>query len=98
MSIPGPKTETAAMWTKDESGRFMRSDGALVWKGDDYHSNPLNPRCRMWEASGPGVSDTLYKAQRRDRRERFVTRRRFGSADAAMKAVDRTFPIKDAIS
>jgi hypothetical protein len=87
------RPEAQPLWRANESGQFERRDGALVWKGDEYHSNPLNPRCRMWEGAGPaGMSQTLNKAVRSDRRERFNVRRRFGSAEAAMQAVDRAYP------
>jgi hypothetical protein len=82
------------MWTEVSPALYERVDGARVWKGDDYHSNPLNPRSRMWEGAGPHVNQTLVKRARRDRRERFVTRRRFGSPEAAMQAVDLIHPIR----
>lgn len=80
-------------WQQTSRERWRRHDGAEVWRSaDHYHSNPLDPRCRLWEGAGPGPDDYLMKAMRTDRRERFRTRRRFGGAQAAMRAVDRAYP------
>ena len=90
-------------WTEVEPGfgataRFRRSDGAEVWESSNtYHSNPMNPRCRLWEAAGPGPRDYLNTAQRRLNGGRQMTmrvRRRFGSAAAAMRAVETAYPLK----
>jgi len=81
-------------WTRIGSSRWRRHDGAEVWRGDDYYSNPERPGNRMWEGAGPGNGNHLLKQPRRDRRERFTVRRRFGTPETAMAAVDRMFPAK----
>lgn len=81
------------LWTPLSTNRYRRQDGAEVWKSEDtYHSNPLSARSRLWEAAGPGAHDYLNRVRRGDRHERFNTRRRFGSPQAAMAAVDRDRP------
>lgn len=74
--------------------RHRRGDGAEVWKSDDeFYSNPLNPRCRLWEGAGPGRTDYLNQKPRTSGRNRSTgQRRRFGTAEAAMRAVDLAYP------
>ena len=81
------------VWRQIAAIRWRRNDGSEVWEGDEFHSNPLNPRCLMWEGAGPDPGSYLIKARRRDRRERFTVRRRFGSAETAMRAADDAYPI-----
>lgn len=83
------------LWTAVSTTRWRRQDGAEVWKSEDtYHSNPVSARARLWEGAGPGSLATLNRARRTDRRERFTTRRRFGSAQTAMAAVDIVYPYR----
>lgn len=88
-------SEPAEIWRRVEARRWRRGDGAEVWESvDHYYSNPLNPRCRLWEGAGPGDNQILMRARRSDRRELGRSRRRFGSAAAAMAAVDLAHPPK----
>lgn len=86
-------------WTlKHDVGRhgayswWERSDGAYVWKDrDQYYSNPLNTRCRMWmvfksDTAGDYLSKTL-------RRSRLGVPRKWNTAEAAMRAADRELPL-----
>jgi hypothetical protein len=96
------KAEPGSAWTltrSDSDGHwyYRRVDGAEVWRSDDYYySNPVNPRCRLWEAAGPGTGAYLVQALRTDRRSRGAQRRRFGTAQAAMAAVDIAIPLGNA--
>ena len=67
---------------------WERPDGAYVWWDERTPwVNPSNPRCRLWVAFGP---DGRYLAKRR--RSRFRTPRRWATAEAAARAVDRAWP------
>lgn len=70
---------------------YERTDGAYVWESSDhYYSNPLNPRCRLWMAFGPD-QQYLFKAPITS--PRCHTPRKWQSAAAAMKALDREKPL-----
>lgn len=85
----------SAPWTKRQTdgGRvfYERSDEAYVWESTDgYYSNPASPTCRMWMAF--------------DQRDRYLAKtmrfklrripRKWQTAQAAMRAVDRELPLK----
>jgi hypothetical protein len=76
---------------------YQRTDGAYVWWSRDmYYSNPENPRCRMWQAFlSDGTRDGRYLRKAPIKRER-GTPRKWSTADAAMRAVDREHPIVSA--
>lgn len=73
---------------------WQRSDGAYVYKSrDEYYSNPLNPRCRMWTAfCSDRNADCLSRTVRRSR---LRWPRKWQTAEAAMRALDREHPMKE---
>lgn len=51
MNLPGGWTLRTEALGAPSRPWYERSDGAYVWYSrDEYYSNPLNPRCRMWQA------------------------------------------------
>jgi len=91
-------------WTKSETiggVRYTRSDGAVVkWDNSSPHPNPAEPTARMWTAWEPDPSQKALLMHRgRWRRAQDGTRvrlgfpRRWKTAQAAMDAVDREYPL-----
>jgi len=93
-------------WTYSEYNnrpRWTSPDGAVVkWDDSSPYPNSLNPNSRMYTAWVPDSEQTqgpcwesadyLYWT-RRDSEFRFP--RRWKTAEAAMKAMDKEFPLKD---
>jgi hypothetical protein len=92
---------TLKHWTEDSWRRFHRTDGAVVkWDENSPYPNPMNPRSRMWTAWEPDPSEKALLMRRgRLRRAqdgqtfRFGFPRRWKTAEAAMAAVDREYPL-----
>lgn len=91
---------TSAHWTlKHDVGRmgpfswWQRSDGVYVWESHDYmHTNPLNPRCRVWMVfRSDQIGDYLAKETRRPR----GVPRKWNTPEAAMRAADRELPLRE---
>lgn len=80
---------------------WRRADGVQVtWNQSTPHSNPANPRARMWtthDRTGDGF--LLMKEVGRERHApsgktyRLRVPLRFATAEAAMRAVDREHPL-----
>lgn len=78
-------------WHKVSDERWERHDGAVVMLDlRSPYPNPMNPRSLLWTAWEPDPSDRAL-SQRCSRR--FKRPRRWGSAEAAMLAVEREFPV-----
>lgn len=75
--------------------RYERSDGAVVkWDDDTPYSNPINPTARMWTAWEPDPGESALMKRLRGRPRSVGVPRRFKTAIAAMKAVDKRWPEK----
>lgn len=73
--------------------RWDRVDNACVINSPDtYYSNPMNPRHRPWIAF-PHDKDTYFGFFRKNSIFRFP--RRFKTAEAAIKFVDKEDPFTD---
>lgn len=89
------------MWTEVHSERWVRTDGAVVmWDRRSPHPNPANPNSRMWTAWEPDPSEHFISMTRGRRRKapdgRYWTPRfprRWKTAQAAMAAVDKLYPL-----
>ena len=78
------------MWRKGLHDKWTRSDGAVVrWDQSSPYPNPANPRSRMWIAFGPEPGGEYL---RQTSKHGLEWPRRWKTAEAAMKAVDREFP------
>lgn len=85
------------VWTEVHWRRWEANDGAVVrWDNSSPHPNPANPRSRMWIAFGPGADEydclKAFRMRRGRRRSDRGYPRRWKTAQAAMRAVDETFP------
>ena len=79
-------------WIRVHERRFRRRDGAVVrWDDHSPHPNPLNPRSRMWTAWEPDPSESYLRMTRGGRGYGFP--RRWGNPFAAMRAVNREYPL-----
>lgn len=87
MEAPLPRDR--ALWTRKSWRRWERGDGAAVlWDDRSPYPNPDNRNALMWTAWEPDPGDR-YLA----RGNRKVTwPRRWKTAEAAMREVDRQFP------
>jgi hypothetical protein len=94
------ETKVKERWTQVSWLRWRRSDGAVVrWDDRSPHPNPINPTAKMWTAWEPEPS-SAYLVMRRGRLRRAQDgklykpgfARRWRTAEAAMKAVDKEFP------
>src|SRR3990172_5523784 len=73
--------------------RWDRPDGAaVIYSKDWYWANPANPRHRGWTAYAPDDEQPLTFRRRTSKRKHA---RRWKTAEAAMEAVDREFPLDD---
>jgi len=73
--------------------RWDRPDGAaVIYSKDWYWANPANPRHRGWTAYAPDDEQPLTFRRRTSKRKHA---RRWKTAEAAMGAVDREFPLDD---
>jgi hypothetical protein len=82
---------TTATWMQENHRRWVRCDGAVVkYDESSPFPNPMNPRSRMFTAWEPDPSqDFLGQRSRRG----IGWPRRWKTAQAAMRAVDRECPI-----
>lgn len=73
--------------------RYVRSDGAVVLNGWRSHHDPSKPgsAARLYMAFPP--DSDLYLSMRRPH-SMFLVPRRWSSAVAAMRALDREHPLK----
>jgi len=81
-------------WSKKTSRRQLyweRSDGAYVWYDNKTpYPNLLNPNARFWAAYGPNE-----RYLRKEKRRTWMhIPRRWKTAEAAIKALDREVPIR----
>jgi hypothetical protein len=77
------------VWREKNWRRWERSDGAVVqWDQRSPHVRPWLPAARMWTAWEPDPSDNYLKMTN----GRLSWPRRFKTAQAAMRAVDKEFP------
>lgn len=90
-------------WIAVHGRRWLRTDGAVVrWDDRSPYPNPAEPTARMWTAWEPNPS-SAYLVMRRGILRRAQDGklykpgfpRRWKTADAAMRAVDREFPINE---
>ena len=75
--------------------RYVRTDGAVV-KYDDSspYPNPIKPSARMWTAWEPDPGQSYLKMSRRNSRG-FTWPRRYRTPEAAMRAADKAWPVKN---
>lgn len=79
------------MWEKISDNRFVRIDNAVVmWDQRSPYPNPLNPNAKMWTAWEPGESDRALSYTHWH--SLFRSPRRYKTATAAMRAVNKEFP------
>lgn len=81
-------------WTKTRDGRWDSDDNAVVKYDHTVECNtakPWLPNHRGFIAYGPGPSETNYLGFRR-KNSRGTIPRKFKTAEAAMKAIDKHFP------
>lgn len=83
-------------WSQKTPERWVRSDGAVVkYDSSSPWPNPAKPGARMYTAWEPDPSDKALSMERgKERlwgRPRFP--RRWKTAEKAMAAVDREFPV-----
>lgn len=89
------------MWKEVNWDRWVRSDGAVVkWDDRSPHVNPAKTSCRMWTAWEPDPGQNALVMRRGKVRRaqdghpwRPGFPRRWKTSVAAMKAVDREYPI-----
>lgn len=92
-------TELPTGWTLVYTDRYntpyyTRSDGAYVWKSrDQYYSNPLDPKCRMWQAFLPDGTENGEPISKVRRNVLYRIPRKWQSPLAAICAVDLEFPV-----
>ena len=80
-----------ALWAQKTWRRWERLDGAAVlWDDRSPHPNPENARSLMWTAWEPDPSDH-YLARGNNT---FTWPRRWKTAQAAMREVDRLYPFQ----
>lgn len=91
-------------WTQIASGvrqRWQRSDGALVkWDDSSPWPNPAESSARMYTAWEPDPSDrplSMVRGRTRKAQDGHLWKpgfpRRWKTAEAAMRAVDREYPL-----
>ncbi len=89
------------VWTEVKRGyRWRRGDGAVaMWDDRSPHPNPCNPRSRLWTCWEPEPSQqAVLKEVGRLRRAQdgrlyhLRVRRRFQTAQAAMRFLDKHYP------
>ena len=77
--------------------RYVRTDGAVVKYDDDSpYPNPLLASARMWTAWEPESRPELPQDDWRNARG-FTWPRRYKTPEAAMRAADRAWPMKETI-
>jgi hypothetical protein len=82
--------------------RCVRSDGAVVkWDDSSPHPNPAQPTARMWTAFEPDPSQkylAMHRGRTRKAQDGHMFKpgfpRRWKTAEAAMRAVDKEFPMR----
>lgn len=81
-----------AAWTQKSDSRWERADGAVVRDvgASSPESKPWLPGHRGWMAFGPGPDEHNYLSMPFGKR--FRGPRKWKTAEAAMRAVDREFP------
>ncbi|VVC05826.1 Uncharacterised protein [uncultured archaeon] len=87
-------------WVEVRKDRLERKDGAVVeWDDSSPYSFILNPRARFWVAYEPNPSTRAVSMERGKIRKdekgnpyRLRCPKRWKTAEAAMKAVDKIFP------
>jgi hypothetical protein len=73
-------------------GRYVRSDGAVVQYDDrSPYPNPVCDSARMWTAWEPDPGERYLSMGRRS--SQFNWPRRYHTAEAAMRAADRAWPL-----
>ncbi len=86
------RTSSESPWTERSWRRWERADGAAVlWDDRSPFPNPENPRALMWTAWAPGADNHAYLARRN---HRYTWPRRWKTAHAAMREVDRLYPFE----
>lgn len=90
-------------WKRVNDYRWRRTDGAaVIWDDRSPYPNPVRPSARMWTAWEPDPSTKALSMRRGRLREaddghlwkpRFP--RRWNTPAAAMKAVDKEFPLRE---
>lgn len=82
------------MWKQTNWRRWTRSDGAAVlWDQRSPYPNPVNPASLMWTAWEPDPSERpLMRFSKRGH----GYARRWKTAEAAMREVDRLHPSRTA--
>lgn len=76
--------------------RYVRTDGAVVRYDDrSPYPNPICESARMWTAWEPDPGQGALSMGRRSSWMRWP--RRFHTAEAAMSAADRAWPLTDAV-
>jgi hypothetical protein len=96
------KSQKSKNWQQVGSSRWQRIDGAIVkWDDSSPYPNPMNPRSRLYTAWEPDPSERALMMHRGRLRKdqkghlyRFGFPRRWKTAEAAMKAVDKEFPLE----
>lgn len=90
-------------WREVSQRRYVRQDGAVVmWDDRSPHPNPVYSSARMWTAWKQPPHDYLHMSRGRLRKcadgsfARPGFPRRWNTAEAAMKAVDREYPLPSA--
>lgn len=79
-------------WTYIHENRCVRRDNAVVmYDTRSPYPNPGDPNAKMWTAWEPGESNRALSYQHWHSRLR--SPRRFKTAESAMQAVDREFPL-----
>lgn len=79
-------------WRMVHENRYVRVDGAVVMRDQrSPYPNPLNPKSLLWTAWEPDPSESAISKQHYH--SAFRSPRRWKSPEAAMKAVDRLFPL-----
>jgi hypothetical protein len=92
------------MWKQTKFGtreRWERSDGAIVkWDDCSPYPNPAQPTARMFTAWAPDPSDKylgMVRGRTRRAQDGHIWKpgfpRRWKTAKAAMKAVDKEYPL-----
>lgn len=82
-------------WKQVHRQRWERDDGAVVKIDETVQCNtsrPWLPNYRGWKAWGPGPEQSNYLGFCR-RNSRLNIPRKFKTAEAAMAAVDKEYPI-----
>lgn len=84
-------------WRMVNENRYVRNDGAVVmWDQRSPYPNPENPESRLWTAWEPDPSERYIGMGRRG--SRLTWPRRWKTAEAAMSAVDRLYPVQSKIT